>query len=445
MNRQKKYVHQIGRIEVLPILLFGVVGRCCVLCSVKKNNNIVERSFQGHNDCSVYGKLSRLTTLRRSFNEVKNSPKEDRRRTLGLCIGYATFTLLRKCFSVASPYMGFNKVELGTIATAYNISYGSSKFIGGILCDGSIPAEFYFACALFLASVSNIGFTISTNLSVLCMVWFFAGTAQGAGWPALGQIVMQRYEPLHIGTVWSVVITAGNLGYLIAPFLLLPFLGYGWQAPFIICGCAGLMISVMVFLLLSPDNKNNIMKALPIPPPPQKESLSQKQSSWQAWISIASNFNLWLIIFSNCLTVFVLTGLASWFSLYLIEEYKASPGRAAELMLWTEVGGLIGSLFCGSVSDRLGEYSLFYIHLSHLFTYHTMISHTNTYAHFANIITSSNSLYFVSRRLSFTECMCMCSFRWSSMFNVFDIYIDVLACVLVVSFSIDLSTTTNKQ
>ena len=336
---------------------------------------------------------SRLKTLRRSFHEVTNSPKEDRRRTLGLCVGYATFTLLRKCFSVATPYMGFNKVELGTIATAYNISYGSSKFIGGILCDG-FPAELFFACALFLAGISNIGFAFSTNLSVLCAVWFFAGTAQGAGWPALGQIVMQRYEPLHIGTVWSVVITAGNLGYLIAPFLLLPFLGYGWQAPFIVCGCAGLVISVIVFVLLSPDNKSNIMKALPTPP--QKEALPQKQSSWQAWISIASNFNLWLIIFSNCLTVFVLTGLASWFSLYLIEEYKASPGRAAELMLWTEVGGLIGSLFCGSVSDRLGNYTL----PIHLVTY--TLSHTHTFSYammytdLSNIITSK-SLYLVSR------------------------------------------------
>lgn len=66
------------------------------------------------------------------------------------------------------------------------------------------------------------------------------------------------------------------------------------------------------------------------------------------------NLHLWTIVWANTVTVFVLTGMASWWGLYLVEAYSTTASQAAEIMLWNELGGLAGSLLCGVVSDALG-------------------------------------------------------------------------------------------
>ena len=111
------------------------------------------------------------------------------RLIFGLFTGYGFYSLLRKSFSVSVPFMrvslGLSKADVGYIATSFSVAYGISKFIGGVVSD-FLPPDALFAMGLFLAALSNLLFSFSTNALLLCMLWFLNGTVQGA------------YRSLHI-------------------------------------------------------------------------------------------------------------------------------------------------------------------------------------------------------------------------------------------------------
>jgi sugar phosphate permease len=163
---------------------------------------------------------------------IADSPSSRRKRAFNetcavfsLFAGYCAFSLMRKAYSVSNPSLisslHFSKVDIGLIATNFSIAYGLSKFVAGILSD-IFPADVLFAGGLFLSSLFNIVFTMLDQLYMLCAVSFLQGVVQGFGWPSLCRIVTENVDPRNIGTVWSLLVTAGNLGYLI--FLIFPLL-----------------------------------------------------------------------------------------------------------------------------------------------------------------------------------------------------------------------------
>lgn len=107
---------------------------------------------------------------------------KERMITFGLFIGYGYYSLLRKSFSVAVPFMrvtlGLSKADVGNIATSFSIAYGISKFVGGVVSD-FLPPNALFAMGLFLAALSNLLFSFSTSMTALFVLWFLNGTVQG--------------------------------------------------------------------------------------------------------------------------------------------------------------------------------------------------------------------------------------------------------------------------
>lgn len=104
------------------------------------------------------------------------------RLIFGLFTGYGFYSLLRKSFSVSVPFMRvslrLSKADVGNIATSFSVAYGVSKFVGGVVSDFFPPASL-FAIGLFLAALSNLLFSFSSNTSMLCILWFLNGTFQG--------------------------------------------------------------------------------------------------------------------------------------------------------------------------------------------------------------------------------------------------------------------------
>ena len=101
--------------------------------------------------------------------------------------------------------------------------------IGGVLSDLAPPCDL-FCLGLILASLSNILLACSSSLGAFSVAWALNGLVQGLGWPSLANYVVSTFSKNSLGFVWSTLMFGSNLGYMIAPFLLLPLLKtMGWR------------------------------------------------------------------------------------------------------------------------------------------------------------------------------------------------------------------------
>ena len=98
--------------------------------------------------------------------------------------GYVFFYFTRKSMTFAMPSMidelGLSMAQLGILGTILYLTYGTSKFLSGILSDKSNP-RYFMAIGLFLTGLANLFFGLSSNLYVFAFLWGINGIFQGWG------------------------------------------------------------------------------------------------------------------------------------------------------------------------------------------------------------------------------------------------------------------------
>lgn len=87
---------------------------------------------------------------------------------------------------------------------------------------------------------------------------------------------------------------------------------------------------------------------------PNIESIDDVKSKSNILIGSLFSVNLWLMMIVGGLTTFVLKSMSDWTGLFLVEHFSFSINQSTELMLWNEMGGMVGTLLCGVLSDILG-------------------------------------------------------------------------------------------
>lgn len=108
-----------------------------------------------------------------------------------LFIGYGLYAYNRKSVTYSLPSLvseGITRQQAGSIASSQNFAYLIGKFLAGILSD-RYSSRLLFSCGLALSALSTALFAASSSISLLILLWFFNGLAQGAGWPAVAKLV----------------------------------------------------------------------------------------------------------------------------------------------------------------------------------------------------------------------------------------------------------------
>ncbi|KAF3361580.1 putative hexose phosphate transport protein [Chlamydiales bacterium STE3] len=278
-------------------------------------------------------------------------------------VGYALYYFTRKSFTFAMPGLmadlGFEKSELGLLASIFSITYGVSKFASGIVSDQSNP-RYFMAIGLFLTGLLNIFFGFSSSLILFSIFWGLNGWFQGFGWPACARFLTQWYSHSERGSWWSTFNVSHNVGAFIIPWITGACLYYfGWRyamyVPGLICIMGG------VFLI---NRLRDTPQSLGLPPIEKyrndygtqgmERSEEAQLSTKQILVDyIFKNKYLWMLGFAYFFVYIVRTGVNDWTALFLRDEKGYSVIGASGCASMFEVGGFFGSLAAGWGSDRL--------------------------------------------------------------------------------------------
>lgn len=276
-------------------------------------------------------------------------------------LGYAFFYLTRKSFTFAMPIMitelGLTKADLGILGSILYFTYGISKFFSGIISDRSNP-RYFMAFGLIATGIWNVCFGLSSSLWLFAIFWGLNGWFQGWGWPPCARFMTHWYSKSERGRWWALQGTSHNLGGAIIPLIAAVIaMSYGWRMAMYVPG----LVAIFMGLFLM-NRLRDTPASLGLPPIEEykgegfteKDRLTEKMNKKQLLLDIVlRNKYIWILGFAYFFVYVIRTAVNDWGQLYLYETKGFSLLTAGACIFTFEIGGFVGCLLAGWISDKV--------------------------------------------------------------------------------------------
>ena len=281
---------------------------------------------------------------------------------IGMYVGYIFYYFSRKSYTCIMPLLiqdlGFTKSDLGLLSSVFAVTYGASKFLSGIISDRSNPRTF-MSLGLIMTGILNVFFGWSTSLNVFLFCWGLNGLFQGWGWPPCAKLLTHWYSQKERGTWWGIWNSSHNVGGAVIPLLVgLMAQLFGWRYGMYFPGVLCIGVGFFLFFCLRDTPASlglpQIEKYKNDYPQSKKHNLEEEISLKDLLFKyILNNGYLWVLGVAYFFVYLIRGAVNDWSPLFLIETRGYSLITANAAILWFELGGLVGSLAAGWVSDKI--------------------------------------------------------------------------------------------
>lgn len=290
---------------------------------------------------------------------------------MGIFIGYAGFYLIRNNLSLVAAVFKqhdiLNAAQIGIVANAVLFSYGLSKFFMAMLSDRA-NARYFMPLGLALSAVVNLFLAfipaLSATVTMFAIMMFINGWVQGMGWPPSGRVLVHWFSTKERGWMTSIWNCAHNVGGaavgVIAAWALDTFAvnEADWRPAFWAPALVALVVALVAFLMI-----RDRPEAMGLPPieeyrhDPAKVEVNDEESlHWKDLLfkHVLTNRVIVLLALTNVFVYTLRYGVLNWIPVYLTNEIHGTNIKYGMLGLAIyELAGIIGTLLCGWLSDKV--------------------------------------------------------------------------------------------
>ncbi len=275
-------------------------------------------------------------------------------------VGYASYYVTRKNLSVVKSRLhdtlGVSLTALGELDTLYLACYALGMFASGTLGD-RIGARRLLTLGMLGSAAMALWFGLSSSLGAFALAFALNGLFQSTGWPGSVKAMQPFFSRAERGRVMGLWTTNYQVGGLLATALATFILvRWGWRAAFLwpAAWVATIGLVLCAFLVERPEERG-------LPPLAEERSPGGPRATARAtaggepvpsllellrlpilWALGGSYFGLKMIRYS----------LLFWLPFYLKQHLHYSEGQAGYLSMPFELGGVVGSVVVGWLSDR---------------------------------------------------------------------------------------------
>lgn len=292
-----------------------------------------------------------------------------RRRTFwGAAVAYSLYYVCRMSLSVVKQPLIDEGVmtagQLGLVGSALLFVYAVGKFLNGFIADYCNVRRF-MATGLLVSSVVNLvmgalGLLNGVNavpavlvFMLFALLWGVNGWAQSMGSPP-GVICLSRWFPQSKrGTYYGIFSATPYLGEAVS-FIVTGAVvaAFGWQWGFIAASAAGLVGSLVILLYVSDTPES---KGLPSVQELSGERLTKedKMPTRELQKNIFRHPGVWVIALSSAFIYITKYAVAGWGVLFLQKVRAFSLEQATQIITFSAVFGVAGTVLAGWLSDRV--------------------------------------------------------------------------------------------
>ena len=263
-------------------------------------------------------------------------------------LSYATYYLGRKGFSVSkariAKELGLSASALAGIDTGYLAAYAVGQFVSGALGD-RLGARKLVAFGMWGAALTCGVFGTASSWVGLFVAFVLNGFAQSTGWPGNTKAIAEWVPRERRGAVMGAWCTCYQVGGIAATWWATWLLAHhGWRSAFWVPALAIGSVGLLVFLTLKRGPFATAAAHNSTPPP----TTTLSRARWKLdlppvlWSYGGAYFFIKLIRYS----------FLFWLPYYLHTALGLPEAQAGYLSIAFEVGGVVGAIGIGSVSDR---------------------------------------------------------------------------------------------
>ena len=296
-------------------------------------------------------------------NEIRPRYLSIRNRTFwGVTVAYSLYYVCRMSLSVVKQPLIDEGVltagQLGVIGSALLFVYAVGKFLNGFIADYCNIRRFMFTGLAVSAAINLLmgilgivnGYTaipLSVIFFLFAVLWGLNGWMQSMGSPP-GVISLSRWFPQsRRGTFYSIFSASPYLGEFISFILTGLIVGaFGWQWGFVVA-------AALLILLTVSDTPES--QGLPSIQQLSGEDVKpvDKMPTRELQKMIFRHPGIWVIALSSAFIYITKYAIAGWGVLFLQKERAFSLEQATQIIAFSAVFGVLGTVLAGWLSDRV--------------------------------------------------------------------------------------------
>jgi sugar phosphate permease len=196
------------------------------------------------------------------------------------------------------------------------------------------------------------------------MCWALNGLFQGFGAPPCAKILANWYPPTTRATWWGRWNASHNIGGFLIPLVAAgAATAFGWRWGLIVPGVIGCVMGCIVYTMVR-DSPEQLglpsattvagVKDIPAPKTDPRSDSSSGAKAKAGLTEVLKRPQMWILATSYFVVYAIRQGIVNWSHFYLLEERGvASAAEAAARVSGLELGGLVGNLTAGPLSDWL--------------------------------------------------------------------------------------------
>lgn len=314
-------------------------------------------------------KLKKATSNLTIPEQRKRWFKEFIKPFLVVCLGYSVMYLVRSNFKAAQPLMkeqlGITTTQLGYIGLGFSLSYGICRSFLGYFFDGKntkkILSTLLTAAGVLAVLIGIVLAAGGSSLGFLIVLWTLNGLVQCTGGPNSYSVITRWTPTSKRGKYIGIFTISHNVGGALAGVFALwganVFFRGNVYGMFIVPGVVAVVVGIVGLFFgkgdpqeLGWDTPEKIFEE----PIQREDAESVGMSKKEIFLKyILKNPFVWVICISNLFVYVLRIGIDNWAPLYVSETLNFSAEAAVNTIMFFEIGGFIGNLLWGSLSDKL--------------------------------------------------------------------------------------------
>ena len=280
---------------------------------------------------------------------------------LSCTLGYALFYTCRLSLSVAKePLLAegiFTAAQLGTIGAALKFVYAFGKLTNGVIADHTNVRKF-LSTGLLLSALLNLALGFVSGFQLFVVLWALNGWFQSMGAAPSGVALTHWFAAHERGTRYGIWCTSHSIGEGFSFFVTaVAVSALGWRAGFWMPGALCVIAALVLFRTLHDRPETEGLPAIEVYKGVGAVSAPRVERTvrgiWREQLGALRHPWVWVIALSSALMYVSRYGIDDWVIVFLKREkgYEL-VGAGAVTSTGQLVGGLLGSILAGVVSDR---------------------------------------------------------------------------------------------